>query len=91
MQKKLAALGYRTIIGEEENYLLPKGTEAKGHEFHYSTYRANEDHPYAYEIVGMRKTNKEGFMGYNLVGGYTHFHFATCPTLIENWLRKCQS
>lgn len=91
MQRKLASLGYRTIIGEEGNYLLPKGMEAKGHEFHYSTYTAHQDHPYAYETVGMRKANKEGFMGYNLVAGYTHFHFATCTGLIENWLRKCQS
>lgn len=88
MQNKLAALGYRTITGSAGNYLLPDGIEAKGHEFHYSTYQAHSDHPFAYETVGMRGKKQEGYIANCLIAGYTHFHFASCPKMVENWIAK---
>jgi cobyrinic acid a,c-diamide synthase len=89
MQTKLAALGYREIIGEKLNFILGNMI-AKGHEFHYSTYHPTEgDVPYAYETKGMRGVNKEGYLKHNLVAGYTHFHFASCPEMVDNWIKKC--
>ena len=89
MQSKLAALGYREIKGHPSNYLLEELT-AKGHEFHYSSFHgAEDDIPYAYETKGMRGISKEGYLLQNLVAGYTHFHFASCPEMVENWIRKC--
>ena len=89
MQSKLAALGYREISGQNANFIL-ENLRAKGHEFHYSTFHAAEDDvPYAYETKGMRGVSKEGYLLYNLVAGYTHFHFASCPEMVENWIRKC--
>ncbi len=38
MQEKLAALGYREITGVAGNFLIGEEEQAKGHEFHYSTY-----------------------------------------------------
>ncbi|HHY73948.1 MAG TPA: cobyrinate a,c-diamide synthase [Bacillus bacterium] len=89
MQKRLAALGYREICGEQNNFLLPPALEAKGHEFHYSTFEAQEQTAFAYKTKGMRGIKKEGYMSYNLISGYTHFHFASCPQMVENWLKKC--
>lgn len=89
MQIKLAALGYREINGQNANFIL-EDLSARGHEFHYSTFQAVEDDvPYAYETTGLRGVSKEGYLLHNLVAGYTHFHFASCPEMVENWIRKC--
>jgi cobyrinic acid a,c-diamide synthase len=90
MQNRLAALGYREIVGEEGNFLLEEGDAAKGHEFHYSTFHPDsEEVPYAYQTKGMRGVQQEGYMQGNLVAGYTHIHFASCPRVVENWVHKC--
>lgn len=90
MQSKLAAIGYREISGLNNNFLL-KNEVARGHEFHYSSFQISDevDIPYAYETKGMRGMNKEGYLTYNLVAGYTHFHFASCLSIVENWIEKC--
>jgi cobyrinic acid a,c-diamide synthase len=90
MQTKLAALGYREITGEQNNFLLPEGLQARGHEFHYSTFQSDGESLYAYSTKGMRGTKKEGYMEGNLIAGYTHFHFASCPDLVQNWIAKCK-
>ncbi|EIT86460.1 cobyrinic acid a,c-diamide synthase [Fictibacillus macauensis ZFHKF-1] len=90
MQRKRAALGYREITVEHEHFLLKQGQLAKGHEFHYSTFQATEDLTYAYETKGMRGVKKEGYRVNNLVAGYAHFHFASSPEMVENWMKVCQ-
>lgn len=89
MQSQLASLGYREISGQKDNFLL-ENLCAKGHEFHYSTFQAADaEVPYAYETKGMRGVSKEGYLLHHLVAGYTHFHFASCPEMVENWISKC--
>ncbi|WP_156289600.1 cobyrinate a,c-diamide synthase [Oceanobacillus salinisoli] len=89
MQFTLQSLGYREVMGVNGNFLL-RNNLAKGHEFHYSTYyRADDDVPYAYEVKGMRGKYKEGSLIHNVVAGYTHIHFASCPSVIRNWIDKC--
>lgn len=88
MQTRLAALGYREITGQNSNFLLDN-LKAKGHEFHYSTYKPTEEPTFAYETKGMRGVKKEGYLTHNLVAGYTHFHFASCPEMVDNWINKC--
>ncbi|MGG0285982.1 cobyrinate a,c-diamide synthase [Peribacillus butanolivorans] len=89
MQKKLAALGYREITGTESNFLIKDCEQAKGHEFHYSTFEPDNVLPYAYEAKGRFGSKKEGCIIGNLVAGYTHFHFASNPKLVENWINAC--
>jgi cobyrinic acid a,c-diamide synthase len=89
MQSKLASLGYREIRGQKDNFILENLT-ARGHEFHYSIFHAAERNvPYAYETKGMRGESKEGYLLHNLVAGYTHFHFGSCPAMVDNWINKC--
>lgn len=90
MNSNLVALGYREIKGRKGNYLLPKGFVAKGHEFHYSTYKTEKELPYAYDTTGLRKEKKEGVIIGNLIAGYTHIHFASCPEIVQNWIERCQ-
>ncbi len=88
MQDKLAALGYREITGVAGNFLIGKEELAKGHEFHYSTYEG-EPHSPAYFSKGRFRAQQEGYLKENLVAGYTHFHFASNPQLVSNWLNAC--
>jgi cobyrinic acid a,c-diamide synthase len=90
MQTKLAALGYREIAGEPGNFLLTRDERARGHEFHYSTFEPNGEIQCAYETTGIWGSKKEGYMNHNLTAGYTHFHFASCPELVQNWIKKCK-
>lgn len=90
MQKKLAALGYREVRGAADNFLIGPDDTAKGHEFHYSTYAADDVLPYAYETKGLRGSKQEGYASGNLVAGYTHLHFASNPVLVERWIGRCQ-
>lgn len=89
MQDKLAALGYREITGVAGNFLIGEKEEAKGHEFHYSTFEGTHATP-AYFSKSRFRTQAEGYLHGNLVAGYTHFHFASNPKLIENWLKACK-
>lgn len=89
MQTKLAALGYREIFGTASNFLIGKNEEAKGHEFHYSTYSGTHDTP-AYETQGRFGKKQEGYQTGNVVAGYTHFHFVSNPKLVDNWLTACK-
>ncbi|MBB6443942.1 cobyrinate a,c-diamide synthase [Bacillus benzoevorans] len=89
MQKKLAALGYREIIGRKDNFLIGEGMQAKGHEFHYSTFESPEELPYAYETKGRAGFKEEGYLTESLTAGYTHFHFASNPQLAKRWIETC--
>jgi cobyrinic acid a,c-diamide synthase len=90
MQTKLAALGYREITAEEGNFLLNGDLNARGHEFHYSTFHPNTEIQHAYQTKGMRGFKQEGYRKGNLIAGYTHFHFGSCPGMVENWINKCK-
>jgi cobyrinic acid a,c-diamide synthase len=91
MKKKLAALGYREITSSEEgNFLLNGNLTARGHEFHYSTFHPKTEIVHAYQTKGMRGFKKEGYLKGNLIAGYTHFHFGSCPEMVENWIKKCE-
>lgn len=91
MQRKLAALGYREVRGTANNFLIGAAQQAKGHEFHYSTYATDSEVEltYAYETKGLRGTKQEGYVQRNLVAGYTHLHFGSDPELVERWITRC--
>jgi cobyrinic acid a,c-diamide synthase len=91
MQRKLAALGYREITGRTGNFLLGPLDYAKGHEFHYSVFQSNGEQEIqpAYETKGLRGVKQEGYMQYNVIAGYTHFHFASAPDLVQRWIAQC--
>ncbi|MGG0720161.1 cobyrinate a,c-diamide synthase [Robertmurraya massiliosenegalensis] len=90
MQEKLAALGYREISGVDGNFLIGEGESAKGHEFHYSQFEGEYSSP-AYVNKSRFRAQQEGYLFKNLVAGYTHFHFASNPKLVENWLNAALS
>lgn len=90
MQPKLAALGYREITALPGNFLLDGNLRAKGHEFHYSTFHPKTEIQPAYQTSGLRGCKQEGYLKGNLIAGYTHFHFGSCPEIAVNWVNKCK-
>ncbi|KKI90311.1 cobyrinic acid a,c-diamide synthase [Bacillus sp. SA1-12] len=89
MGKKLAGFGYREVSGNHDNYLLLNKFTARGHEFHYSSYHESEPLPFAYHTKGSFSEGVDGCLTNNVIAGYTHLHFASCPELVENFIRKC--
>ncbi|MFD1204658.1 cobyrinate a,c-diamide synthase [Sporosarcina contaminans] len=88
MHSSLKAIGYRDIKGCKENFLLPAEGQAKGHEYHYSTFESDVQQ-YAYATKGMRGTKLDGYTAENLVAGFVQFHFATCLHMVERWIKAC--
>jgi cobyrinic acid a,c-diamide synthase len=74
----------------EGNFLFTGNLKAKGHEFHYSTFAPKTEIQNAYQTKGMHGTKQEGYMEGNLIAGYTHFHFGSCPEMVDNWIKKCK-
>ncbi len=91
MQRKLAALGYREVTGNAGNFLLGPQDQARGHEFHYSVFEANEGQTFqpAYETKGLRGIKQDGYMNFNVIAGYTHFHFGSAPDMVQRWIDQC--
>ncbi|WP_299088412.1 cobyrinate a,c-diamide synthase [uncultured Metabacillus sp.] len=89
MGEKLAGFGYREVSGYPDNYLLQNKLIARGHEFHYSSYHSIESLPFAYYTKGSFSEGDEGCLTNNVIAGYTHLHFASCPELVENLIQKC--
>ncbi|MBD0380690.1 cobyrinate a,c-diamide synthase [Paenibacillus sedimenti] len=92
MQQKLAALGYREVEGTAGNFLLSRNVKARGHEFHYSTFQANEgvELEAAFQTKGRFGTKAEGFTSSNVAAGYTHLHFASQSSIVPIWIDACE-
>lgn len=87
LRKKLRELGYRKIRIKKDSILGPSGTEAKGHEFHYSEIIGSLNVETIYDVLGSRK--KEGFKKGNTIGSYIHLHFASNPEIAKNFIDCC--
>lgn len=90
MHTKLAALGYREVRGMDKNFLIGLNDQARGHEFHYSTFEPSQNYTSAYTATGSRGTKQEGVLLNNLVAGYTHIHFGSAPELVQRWVEQCK-
>jgi cobyrinic acid a,c-diamide synthase len=103
MQSRLAALGYREILGSKDSILLAKGEKIRGHEFHYSTmtYReqvgsadVSDAASHAYEVTGSHGSRPhgskpEGYCSKSLLAAYTHVHFASNPGAAKRFISIC--
>lgn len=78
MQDRYAALGYVTIVSDRASSLGPRGTTARGHEFHYSTFEplAPLRHATSLHRPG-RLGRPDAIVVGNLLAGYAHLHFGS--------------
>jgi cobyrinic acid a,c-diamide synthase len=81
MQGRLAALGYVTWRADGGTLLGPPGTEARGHEFHYSRLEPLGPLSPAARLQREGEAAKpDGFTAGGLLAGYAHLHFASSPS-----------
>ncbi|NTV83908.1 MAG: cobyrinate a,c-diamide synthase, partial [Bacteroidales bacterium] len=86
MTSRLQSMGYRQGVFQTNNFLGPKGTTVRGHEFHYSQVSFKTNPPYAYQLFkGDCADRLEGFARDNIVASYLHLHFGGHPELLEHW------
>lgn len=88
MRGRRARLGYATVRALADTALLRAGEEARGHEFHYSTWEDVPDGtPRAYCVQPHRGEGArlEGFARGNLLASYVHLHFWSKPKLARRF------
>ncbi|MHB8124945.1 MAG: cobyrinate a,c-diamide synthase [Desulfitobacteriaceae bacterium] len=87
MTSRLQNMGYRQGVFQTNNFLGPKGTAVRGHEFHYSQVSYKSNPPHAYQLFRSNNADRlEGFACDNLVASYLHLHFGGHPELLQHWL-----
>jgi cobyrinic acid a,c-diamide synthase len=91
MLPKRKALGYRQVELSADSIFGPKGTIARGHEFHYSeAEEMPDDLARVYRVS--RKGVDLGLEGYryrNCIASYIHLHFGSCPEIAEAFVNSC--
>ena len=95
MNRSLKSLGYREVITLSESPLGPKGTTARGHEFHYSHLDGSLQDPvliHIYNVDNRKRAEgkEEGFMKRNTLGSYIHLHWGSNPEIPQNFVRFCR-
>ena len=87
------ALGYREVVLKKDSLLGPKGLRARGHEFHYSELiNGTEEIADLYQVSNRKgmEVGPDGFMVYNALAGYIHFHFGSNPEMAANFVESCK-
>ena len=92
MLPRRKALGYREVELRAPSIIGPRGSEARGHEFHYSEM---EDMPLEVERVyrvskGQSDLGVEGYRHKNCLASYIHLHFGSCPEMAAAFVESCR-
>jgi cobyrinic acid a,c-diamide synthase len=83
-------LGYTTVRALRDTPLLHAGEEARGYEFHASTWETGQTGiPHAYTTQDARGTTPEGYARRNLLASYVHLHFGSVPALAARFVAAC--
>lgn len=89
MQPRRAKLGYAIVRARRDTLLLRAGEEARGHEFHYSTWRGEPtEEQMAYDLTSPRGgvSRRDGFASGKLLASYVHLHFGHNPELARRFV-----
>ncbi len=93
MLPRRKALGYREVELSGKAILGPKGTVARGHEFHYS--EMEEMPAQVQRLYRVRKQGydlwTEGFRYKNCLASYIHLHFGSCPGMAAAFVESCRN
>ncbi len=89
MQKRRATLGYRSVRALRSSPLLPKGSEARGHEFHYSELSEPVPAETAAYSVQEKDDSPEGYARGNVLTSYIHLHFGSDPLMARRFVEAC--
>jgi cobyrinic acid a,c-diamide synthase len=93
MLSRRKALGYREVVLNKDSLLGPKGLRARGHEFHYSELiNGSLEIANLYQVINREgvELGPDGFVVYNTLAGYIHFHFGSNPKMAGNFVESCK-
>lgn len=90
MTDRLQNFGYAEAVTRRSTFLGHKGTELRGHEFHYSYWDHDEDPRWA--LYRLRRPDGggwrlSGFARGSIVASYLHTHFAALPSAATSFAR----
>ncbi len=87
MNDHLNSLGYRELHCVADS-VFRKGCRLRGHEFHYSSARSEEDCTELFEARNVRNLavfSSAGALRGTVCGSYAHLHFASNPEAARQW------
>ncbi len=93
MLTRLKALGYREVTLTAPGLLGPPGTQARGHEFHYSEIISEpEGLPRIYQLTPRRggEPLREGYTLHQVLASYVHLHFGSNPEAARHLVDHCR-
>jgi cobyrinic acid a,c-diamide synthase len=92
MLSRRKALGYREVELTRDSLLGPRGTIARGHEFHYS--EMGEMPAQVEWVYRVRKSGTdlgtEGYAYKNCLASYVHLHFGSSPGMARSFVGSCR-
>jgi len=90
MKERRMTLGYVVVEFERDCLLGPKGTQIKGHEFHYSQLIAEPSTPFYFRLSkgAGDPIRWDGLGTQNILASYTHLHFASSIGCLDSLLSE---
>jgi cobyrinic acid a,c-diamide synthase len=90
MDKNYLAIKYVEIETTAETLLGPKGTKARGQEFHHSRLVSSHIENGCYRVTtNAGKVFSEGFGRANVLASYIHLHFKSNPSVPPHFVARC--
>ena len=90
MDKNYLAIKYVEIETTAETLLGPKGTKARGQEFHQSRLVSAQLENGCYRVTtNAGKVFSEGFKQANVLASYIHLHFKSNPSIPTHFISRC--
>lgn len=97
MGEKLKALGYVEVVTETKTIFGEAGLRFRGHQFRYSDFEINQSESKTQELGLVYKLRKrrgnevseEGYQSRSILASYVHAHWASNPTMPQNFVQSC--
>lgn len=92
MHSRFQALGYREVVLASDCLLGRAGTVLRGHEFHYSALKNDQDHEAQNSYLARDRLGREfaaGFTRGNVLASFIHLHFTSQPQSAEALVAAC--
>jgi cobyrinic acid a,c-diamide synthase len=90
MTERLQALGYVEVETAADSVLGPRGTRFRGHQFRHSRFETGQAPPlYRMTVARNGETSPEGYGHANLIASYVHAHWASNPSIAQNFVDHC--
>lgn len=90
MDKNYLAIKYVEIETTAETLLGPRGTKARGQEFHHSRLVSSPPGNGCYRVTtNAGQVFSEGFKRDNVLASYIHLHFKSNPSVPSHFVSRC--